>query len=120
MDVVWGKHSTSLFRLTGQCAAVRNTRLVTASRERAGLSARRFRGPRDCGATIRMSFPTQIVALHATALRLTTAESTVCLRRFLCDEPEVFEHDALGDRHEAIAVLTDPKDRDFGAWAVSR
>jgi hypothetical protein len=52
----------------------------------------------------------------AAAFRLTTAESTACLRRSLRDEPEVFEHDALGDRHEAIAVLTDAKDRDFAPW----
>ena len=56
----------------------------------------------------------------ATAFRLTTAEPTVCLRRSLRDEPKVSEHDALGDRHEAIAVLADAKDGDFGARAVSR
>jgi len=56
----------------------------------------------------------------ATAFRLKTAESAVCLRRFLSDQTEMFEHDALGNRHEAIAVLPDPEDGDFGARAVSR
>jgi hypothetical protein len=56
----------------------------------------------------------------ATAFRLTTAEPTVRLRRSLWDEPKVSEHDALGDRHETIAVLSDPEDGDLSARAVSR
>ena len=56
----------------------------------------------------------------AAAFRLKTDESAACLRRFLSDQPEVSKHHTLGDGHEAIAVLTDAKDRNFGAWAVSR
>ena len=56
----------------------------------------------------------------ATAFRLTAAASVVCLRRSLRDEPKVSEHHALGDRHQAIAVLPDSEDGDFGARAVSR
>ena len=56
----------------------------------------------------------------ATAFRLTAAASVVCLRRSLRDEPKVSEHDALGERHETIAVLSDPEDGDLSARAVSR
>jgi hypothetical protein len=84
-----------------QCAAVCNTRLGTASQKAWVYLLAAFES-------------------FATAFRLTAAASVVCLRRSLRDEPKVSEHDTLGDRHEAIAVLADAKDRDFGARAVSR
>ena len=48
--------------------------------------------------------PSLAAALHVRAGKL-----VVFVGRSLRDEPEVSQHDSLGDRHEAIAVLTDAK-----------
>ena len=96
-----GKRWAALFRLAVPFAAVCNTRLVTPSQRVWDYLLAAFES-------------------FATAFRLTTAEPTACPRRSLRDEPKEPEHDALGDRHETIAVLSDPEDGDLGARAVSR
>ena len=97
-----GKHWTSLFRLAGSNAPRSATRASSPPAKEAWV------------------YLLAAFESFATAFRLTTAEPAVCLRRSLRDEPKEPEHDALGDRHEAIAVLPDPKDGDLGARAVSR